>query len=258
MERDRVFNLKTIRYGDIERYKIFSKPIYIPDNLGQTGIKGQGKRPEKTLREAIRRAKNKIHGYVLANDWQYWATQTFNSEVVDRFSLDEIVKRYNRRLQYLRTKYGKLKWVIVPEQHKNGAWHMHMFISGIPADRVVDSGHEYYNRRIYNWVDMTSYGFNALVDIGDIEPLGRVKMANYITKYITKDLAQKRFNKKMYWCSRGLRLPSITNTFRSKAEESVPTDDIILTQNTYYVHDKNTGEVYNVIKDITIYNPLPF
>lgn len=264
MERDKVFNLKVLFYGDITRYKIFDRPIYVADNCGKTGVKGQAKDPDKSIRESIRRAKEKIHGYVMCNDWQYWATQTFAPEKMDRYNLDEIIRRYNKKLQNLKQrKYPELKWLIVPEQHKDGAWHLHMFCSGIPADRVVDSGHVHYNlvkqyaRRIYNWVDTIDFGFNDYLYIGDLNPLERFKMANYVTKYITKDLAETRFNKKMYWVSRGLQLPNITNTFVGSPKKVIPSSYSI-THRTYHIKDNDTGEVYNTITDITFYNSLPF
>ena len=257
------FNLKTIISGEFERYKIYEKPVIIPENNGYTGERGKAKNREKSIRQAIKRAKDKIYGYIMANEWEYWATQTFSSKAIDRFNLDEIVRRYNKRLKNLKQrKYPNLKWLIVPEQHKDGAWHLHAFMIGIPADKVVYSGYDYFNkkkafsRRIYNWVDMIDYGFNDYLYIGDCNPLERFKMANYVMKYITKELAQKRFNKKMYWCSRGLKKPIITNTLTFKKDMSFA--GVIVSHNRYYVKDGETGEIFNTVKDITVFNPLPF
>ncbi|HSH51366.1 MAG TPA: hypothetical protein VK982_06550, partial [Bacteroidales bacterium] len=151
-----IFNLTTIISGDFERYKVYHKPFKVPYNYGYTGKRGQSKNPENSLRQAMNRAKNKIHGYVMANDWDYWATQTFNPKKIDRFNLDEIIKKYGKKLRNLKSRnYSDLQWLIVPEQHKNGAWHLHMFISGIPQERIKYSGYDYFNkekqfsRRIY-------------------------------------------------------------------------------------------------------------
>ena len=263
MKRRKIFNFKTIISGEFERYKIYEKPVICPKNGGYTGKRGQAKNQEKSVRQAINRAKEQIHGYVMANNWDYWATQTFNPKTIDRYNLDEIVRRYNQKLWDLRRrKYPELKWLIVPEQHKDGAWHLHKFITGIPADKVVYSGYDYFNkkktfsRRIYNWVDMIDYGFNDYLYIGDCNSLERFKMANYVMKYITKELAQKRFNKKMYWSSRGLKKPTITNTLTFKKD--IMSTGVIISQSQYYIKDDNTGEIFNTVKDITIFNPLPF
>jgi hypothetical protein len=259
------FNLKTIISGEFERYKIYEKPVVIPENNGYTGERGKAKNQEKSVRQAIKRAKEKIYGYIIANEWEYWATQTFSPKAIDRYNLDEIVRRYNQKLKDLRRrKYSDLKWLIVPEQHKDGAWHLHAFMSGIPADKVVYSGYDYFNkkktfsRRIYNWVDMIDYGFNDYLHIGNCNPLERFKMANYVMKYITKELAQKRFNKKMYWCSRGLKKPTITNTLTINKEKYISSTGVIISQSKYYIKDDNTGEIFNTVNDITVFNPLPF
>lgn len=263
-KRRRIFNFKTIISGAIERYKIYERPVIIPYNYGYTGKRGQAKDKEKSVIQAMNRAKEKIHGYVMANNWDYWATQTFNIKVIDRYNLDEIVRRYNQKLWDLRRrKYSNLKWLIVPEQHKDGAWHLHMFMSGISADKVVYSGYDYFNkkgtfsRRIYNWVDTIDYGFNDYLYIGDCNPLERYKMANYVIKYITKDLVKERFNKKMYWSSRGLKKPTITNTLMFN-KNNISSTGIIISQGEYYIKDKETGEIFNSVKDITVFNPLPF
>ena len=136
-----------------------------------------------------------------------------------------------------------------------------MFMSGIPADRLRYSGLDHYSgdkkRPIYNWSDTADYGFNYYLYIGDKEPLERVKMANYVTKYITKDLAKNRFNKKKYWTSKGLGEPIKTNTITNDIVGILlPTE--IISESTYYIKDQSTGEVYNKVTDYILYNPCPF
>lgn len=258
------FNLKKIVAGDYERYKIYEKPVIVPYNAGYTGERGKAKNPEKSLRESLARAKQKIFGYVMANCWEYWATQTFNSSKLDRFNLDEIVKKYNRRLLYLKSKYKKLQWLIVPEQHKNEAWHLHMLISGIPENKIVYSGYDYYNknknfsRRIFNWIDTVDFGFNDYVFIKNIDALEQYKIAVYLTKYITKDLAVNRFNKKLYWVSKGLKQPLIKNYLIKNIEEfNFKSNQIVLTENTYCIKN-DVGEIINKVEDFTVYKPIPF
>ena len=263
-KNNKIYNLKIIKAGELERYKYYELAYVIPDNGGKTGIRGQAKDREESIRRAMHRAKEKIYGYVIANDWEYWATQTFNREVVDRYNLDEIVKRYNQKLYNLRKRsYSELKWLIVPEQHKDGAWHLHMFMSGIPKDRIKYSGRDYYNkekqftRPIYNWVDTIDYGYNDYLYIGNIEPLERVKMANYVTKYITKELVKKRFNRKMYWASRGLWEPNVASTYVYDVE-TIMSSGTIITQNTYNLKDPESGEIFNTVHDFTLHYPCPF
>lgn len=253
-----------IKAGEYERYKYYELAFVVPDNGGNTGKRGQAKDREESIRRAMHRAKEKIYGYVIANDWEYWATQTFNMGAIDRYNLDEIVKRYNMKLKNIkRRQCPELKWLIVPEQHKDGAWHLHMFMSGIPKERMKYSGCDHYSgdkkRPIYNWLDTDDYGFNYYLYIVDLEPLERVIMTNYITKYITKDLVEKRFNKKMYWCSRGLWEPSVASTYVYDYDvETIKSSGTIITQNTYYIKDPESGDIFNKVHDFTLYNPCPF
>jgi hypothetical protein len=262
MNNNKVFNLKSIVAGDIERHKYFDRVVVVPHNGGFTGKRGQSLDRDKSIRESMYRAKEKIYGYFMANDWAYWATQTLDPENFDRFDLDEVIKKYNQKLYNLKKRScPELKWLIVPETHKDGAWHLHMFMMGIPADRLRFSGCYHYcegeKKPIYNWIDTEGYGFNYYLYIGDAGPKQKAKMVNYITKYITKELATERFNKKKYWTSKGLAEPTRSNTFTKDIDGILYTAEII-SESTYYIKDQATGEIYNKVTDYTLYSPCPF
>lgn len=261
------FNVTILFYPEFERYKIFDKTVSIPNNDGYTGIRGQAKDRDKSIRQSISRAKEKIFGYVMSNRWEFWATQTFNNVKVDRYNLDDIVKRYGQKLRDLkRRNYPNLCWLIVPEMHADGAWHLHMFISGIPKERIIYSGYNYYNkqkqfyRKVYNWIDTIDYGFNDYIYIGNIDKLEQYKIALYMTKYITKELGSIRFNKKMYWVSQGLYKPTKINIYTKNEnyEDNIKTKAPVINESSYFLKDSLTGEVFNHVTDITIFKPIPF
>ena len=104
MNNNKVFNLKSIVAGDIERHKYFDRVVVVPDNGGYTGKRGQSLNREKSIRESMYRAKEKIYGYFVANDWEYWATQTLDPGKIGRFDLDEIISKYNKRLRNLKSR----------------------------------------------------------------------------------------------------------------------------------------------------------
>src|SRR5690606_1080745 len=113
---EKYFNLKKIIAGDYERYKLYEKPFIVPNNKGYTGIRGKAKDRERSIKKSMNRAKEKIFGYIMANSFEYWATQTFNNEKLDRYNLDDIIKKYNRKLWNLKDRnYKNLQWLIVPE-----------------------------------------------------------------------------------------------------------------------------------------------
>lgn len=127
-------------------------------------------------------------------DFKYFLTFTFSPEVVDRYSYSSCSKEMSHYLKRLMEHYPDLKYVIVPEQHKDGAWHFHGLFSDIP---VSFSGH--YSKKgdkIYNVSDYNS-GWTTATIIKEYK-----KSLSYILKYIRKDLSKSvEKGKKRYWYS---------------------------------------------------------
>lgn len=76
---------------------------------------------------SMRRSKQVIYQICRANEWNYFATFTFAS---DRYDYESC----KRRLQYFLNNFSKRKthieYLVIPEQHKDGAWHFHSLIQG--------------------------------------------------------------------------------------------------------------------------------
>lgn len=154
------------------------------------------------------RARNMVLQYALCNSWDYFFTGTIDRAKFDRFNLDVYQSRLSQFVRDKRKKYqSQIQYLLVPEQHKDGAWHIHGLISGLPEDaispfvppapqRLVDGG-------FLNWPDyMTTFGFCSLAPIRDA-----IATAYYITKYISKDLSRRQsdLGKHLYFHSRPLR-----------------------------------------------------
>lgn len=112
----------------------------------------------------------------------------------------------SRWIRHQRDLSPDMKYLIIPEQHKDGAWHFHALLSGFKGT-MRDSRHtSATGRPVYN---ITSYrsGFSTAVHIDD-----REAVAYYVTKYITKDFV-KQFNQRRFFCSRNLKRPvKMTNS----------------------------------------------
>ena len=154
------------------------------------------------------RARNMVLQYALCNSWDYFFTGTIDRAKFDRFNLDVYQSRLSQFVRDKRKKYqSQIQYLLVPEQHKDGAWHIHGLISGLPEDaispfvppapqRLIDGG-------FLNWPDyMTTVGFCSLAPIRDA-----IATAYYITKYISKDLSRRQsdLGKHLYFYSRPLR-----------------------------------------------------
>lgn len=159
--------------------------------------------------QSISRAKSVIYQVAICNDWEWFVSFTIDPKKYDRYSFKPFYEKFTQWLRDYRKKYGcKIEYLLVPEQHKDGAWHMHGLMRGIPADhlsqfvpgihpqKLIDKGY-------MNWGRCgAKFGFCSLGPIGD--PL---KVAGYVTKYITKDLLESnnRFGVHLYRCSLSLR-----------------------------------------------------
>ena len=155
----------------------------------------------QTEKEAsnLARAKSSIREYALCNDWEWFVTLTLDGTKQDRYHLEEWVKDFGYWVgNYNKKFHTKLKYLLIPEQHKDGAWHMHGLLGGVSADSVLQlqSGYsciQYYSQR---------FGFMNMSKIRDTK-----RIAGYITKYVSKDLdtSEVGMYKHMFYHSFGLK-----------------------------------------------------
>lgn len=171
---------------------------------------------DNKLDQSIARARSKIWEYALCNDWDWFFTATLDPKKYDRYNLDkfhnDITQWFLNLTRY--SKYDeKIDFLLIPERHKDGAWHMHGLLRGLHNSvlhkfkigdrmsseivRLVRSG-----RCIYNWkAYQDKFGFCTLERVNN-----RQAVAKYITKYITKDVSETvtDLNAHMFYHSRPL------------------------------------------------------
>ena len=165
------------------------------------------KRPKELVDEdyipkisSLSRTKTLIHDLILCNDFELFCTFTFDPDKVDRFSFNACSAKMSTWIHHQKNRSPDFKYLIVPEQHKSGAWHFHALISHYNGS-LRDSKHiSSTGRRVYNVTSFRS-GFSTAVHIDDPNAV-----ANYVSKYITKDFI-RYFNRRRFACSRNLRRP---------------------------------------------------
>lgn len=149
----------------------------------------------KKLENNVVRAKNKINDIALANDFKYFFTLTFSPDY-DRYDLYQCLNKFRSHLRAMRDYCGlTIKYLIVPEQHKDGAWHFHGFFSDGIENFL------YYNNFGYLSIkNMDNLGFVNINVIRD-----KLRVSSYVTKYVVKNLGNgiKKFNHS-FFCSTGL------------------------------------------------------
>ena len=123
----------------------------------------------------------------------------------DRYNYEVLAKRLSVWISNIKRDYAPdMKYIFVPELHKDGALHFHGIVSDIGSLPLVDSGHKDKDGKIIYNIDCYKMGFTTATKVTDS---GRV--ASYLTKYITKDLMSYSKGKKKYWASRNLKKPDI-------------------------------------------------
>lgn len=201
----RVINNITKEYPDMIKVIVFKEPRYYVKN---DSSKRRGEEVDNDNYvpsiSSLNRTKSLIHDITFCNDFELFVTFTFDPDKVDRFNFTACYSKINRWIIHQRdnshSKGVDFKYLIIPEKHKSGAWHFHGLLSGYTGS-LKDSKHlSSSGRKIYN---LTSYrsGFTTACKIDD-----REVVANYVTKYITKDFI-KSFNQKRFYCSRNLIRP---------------------------------------------------
>lgn len=171
---------------------------------------------DEKLSNNITRARNKIIEYVLCNDFVYFVTLTLNPDLFDRNNLKEFIKKLGMFIKnYNSRKNANIKYLFIPERHKDGCWHMHGFIMGLPLERLIKydihseknlplyivnkikAGDDLYYFPDYEF----KFGFNIFEIIRD-----KKASVLYMCKYLTKDISRNvtELGNHLYYCSKGL------------------------------------------------------
>lgn len=157
------------------------------------GKKSEGVDCERSMR----RARAKLRRLALANEFEYFVTLTLDAAKIDRYDGKAVVRALNRWADNMVRRNG-LRYILVPELHKDGAFHFHGFMAG-EGLRVVDSGVEWDGRPVYNLPQWT-LGFTTAQRL-----YGEYHAAvTYCTKYIGKQSAGRPLGR-WYYSGGGLR-----------------------------------------------------
>lgn len=159
----------------------------------------------------LARAKTMVREYALCNPWDWWCTFTIDPKKYNRKNLDAYFKDFSKFLNnYNRCEEEhRVKYLLVPEQHKDGAWHIHGFIKGIKPQDIFVNEHGYLSWKQYH----KKFGYISMAKLKDQE-----RASSYILKYMTKntDKNVSALHKHLYYNSKGLE--KATELYRGTAE----------------------------------------
>lgn len=164
----------------------------------EAGKKAEGADMERSMR----RARAKLRRLALANGFEYFVTLTLDPAKIDRYDGAAVTKALGRWCDNMVRRHG-LRYILVPELHKDGAFHFHGFMAG-PGLIARDSGVQWDGRPVFNlpqWV----YGFTTAQQLyGDYHAA-----VGYCCKYIGKEAGDRPLGR-WYYSGGDLREPQRT------------------------------------------------
>ena len=162
------------------------------------------KNKEESIHRSVRRSRSVINDYVLCNDFDMFATFTFNPRKVNRYDMITTYLKMQGWLERNARQYENFRYIVVPERHKDGAIHFHALLNGycgeLKKTNIIQSG-----KRVYN-ITGFRFGFTNVTILDD----DKMKTIAYMCKYIQKDMELVN-GKRRYWASKRLNKPVITH-----------------------------------------------
>lgn len=219
--RQQNIKFKEINQNEVVAYKAPRPRLSIPDKFRNTG--------EFSSSESARfSARNRFINKIKANpELCYFFTGTFNGHLQNRYDAQKLQARLTKFLQ----RRG-ITYILVPEQHKDGAWHFHGLFDRnvLPYLQKFD-----LTKRLPKWItDGTKNGRDiydfpdfqktfGYVSVERVRSLDRV--AVYVSKYLMKsfDHPDERAFYHRYFCSKGLKEPKVIQLSEFNYSDFKPT-----------------------------------
>ncbi len=185
---------------------------------------------------SLRRTKILMNMLLEMNDFDWFATLTFDKEKIDRTNDELVYEAYKKYINNTKHQFPTFKYLTVLERHEDGCIHFHLLIGGLTTKQLglVNSGKvccswaiyknkiaskEYFEKTksehenelqdtdglpVYN-VTTFPYGFTTVTRI-----VSRERCNSYIKKYINKDIGKStEIFKKRFYYSKNLNVPQI-------------------------------------------------
>ncbi len=206
---------------------------------------------KNVLIDSRKRSLQNLYGYIRSNTWKYFLTLTIEkSSKYDKYNDEDVEYIWQLFRQKMQYRFKNIKMIAVTELHKKGGIHFHGFIGNCNLDKyltVAINSAEFYVRKgkkvenkyymqplktnfgdqVYN-LDTTIYdkGFVTIVKISGEE--NELKLANYVSKYLAKDRAKVKYNKKIYWRTYNLDFYNKEVSFLNEEEKTQIVSEISL------------------------------
>ena len=204
-----VYNLRVKTYADGTKSYMFYEQARKRDYEITEQPEHDGQSVKRKEIDGKKRAVQRVYDLARSNNFEWFITLTLSPDVVNRYDYEACADCIKKFTKWLGVRGGK--WVMVAENHKDGAYHFHGLVTGNLCPVLAINPHtgelmkDKRGRQIYN-IGVYPYGFSNATRIDDAG-----KVSNYVSKYINKCHGVPK-GKKRYWASRNLQEPKIEYT----------------------------------------------
>ena len=191
---------------------------------------------QNSMASSLRRTKILMNMLLEMNDFDWFATLTFDKDKIDRTNDELVYGAYVKYINNIKHQYPSFRYLTVLERHEDGCIHFHLLIGGITTKQLglVNSGKvccswafyknkicskEYFEKTkhlhelqdtdglpVYNVTTFT-YGLTTVTRIAS-----RERCNSYVKKYINKDIGKStEIFKKRFFYSKNLIRPIIVD-----------------------------------------------
>lgn len=195
-----------------------STPLFAEDSAAEKPpVEKHSRKNEGRFETAVARAKARIFELAMCNEFTHFCTFTQDKKMRDRFDLKTFRKdlaQLIRNINRSRPENQKIKYLLIPEKHKDGAWHMHGLMMNLTGEDLraftleeklpqrirsqIEKGVGVYDFKRYR----QAFGFFTCTEIAN-----HTAVSKYVTKYISKDLSAKtrESGEHLFFASQGLK-----------------------------------------------------
>lgn len=164
---------------------------------------------------SVSRSRSRVFELAMCNEFTHFCTFTQDKKLRDRFDLANFRKDLAQLVRNInRGRETKIKYLLIPEQHKNGAWHIHGLLMGLTDTdlrefTLKEKLPEKLRKRIakgekiYDWKRYRqAFGYFTCTEIEN-----HTACAKYITKYVSKDMQKNLLEtgQHLFFASQGLK-----------------------------------------------------
>lgn len=206
---EKALKIVYFKYQRVKPYVEYSESLkeYLEECYDDTPFEVINRQKYERFISSISRARSTIFELALCNNFEWFCTFTVDKEKGDRFDLKSFRSRLSqfiRNQNRYRESSRHIKFLLIPEHHQNGAWHMHGLLSGLDDNDLSINEYGYLD-----WIKYRDrFGFFSCSRIKSHEACSR-----YITKYVSKSMFETtlKSGEHLFFASKGLKRKEVVS-----------------------------------------------